>query len=454
MDRRQGIKLVFILALSLTIAALVVLLGVDDHQPARAAKLDTPPFGPGVSVWSDATLDSGEPVVAYNSVRDEYLVVWEDYNATEIAIHGQRVRSDGQLQGGRITIAAYSTYTSTQPTVAYSPVVDQYLVVYTSDCKPSYPPYHDYDLGGRFIHGDGTVGDYILLDAWTNEQTWHPAVAYNPHDDEFMVVWEIEHGSYRSPGLRHDIWATRVYSDTLSGGWNKTNRRCVVTGGPTGANDDRERVWPALAYNAARNEFLIVYTREAPPDDDVLGKVAAANLDGIFATSEITLSTQAYDQSRAAVAAGPDEYLVVWQNEQSSGRLDVFGRRVRGSDGLPLGSAGGFVINQFLNQDSRVPQLGYGPAFNYMVTWETYGPTWLEDVYANTIRVGEEMPSGEPFFIDGGIGCSQREPDVACAPDGDCFFVDADDVSGDYDIDGVFLVPYRVYLPLALRDFQ
>ena len=84
-------------------------------------------------MWGDASLDSGEPAVAYNSVRDAYLVVWEDAQASEIAIYAQRVGSDGQLQGGRITVAAYATYTSTQPAVAYSPTTDQYLVVYTTE---------------------------------------------------------------------------------------------------------------------------------------------------------------------------------------------------------------------------------------------------------------------------------------------------------------------------------
>lgn len=421
---------------------------------ALAGPSGTPVIGPAVSIRND-TIDNGEPAVAYNSVRDEYLAVWEDYNATEIAIYGQRVSRDGQLQGGRMTIAAYSTYTSTQPAVAYNPVVDQYLVVYTSDCRPSLPPYHEYNLNGRFIHGDGTVGDYILLDAWTSEQTWHPDVAYNSQDDEFMVVWEIEHGSYGSPGLRHDIWAVRVYSDTHSGSWQKTDRRCVATGALDGADDDRERVWPALAYNAARNEFLIVYTREGPPDDDVLGKVAEADLDGIFAADEIGISAQAYDQSRPAVAAGPNEYLVVWQNKDSSGALDVNGRRVRGSDGLPLGSDTGFVINHFFSASSFAPEVAYGPVYGYMVGFQTDdGGAWEDDVYGNYIRVGEEAPADLPFFVDGGMHSSQRQPDVICAPYGDCFFVDADDHTGDYEIDGQFMLAHRLYLPLVLRSHQ
>jgi len=443
---------VLVVGLGVVAGALVcAVLGVVGPS-VLAAPAGTPVIGPAVSIRTD-TIDNGEPVVAYNSVRDEYLAVWEDYNATEIAIYGQRVSSDGQLVGSRITIAHYGTYTCTQPAVAYSPALDQYLVAYTSDSKPSSPPYHDYDLIARVVNGDGTLGDTLLIRAYTSEQTWHPAVAYNSQDDEFLVVWEIEHGPYGSPNLRRDIYARRVYSDAALG-WQLTTGLCVVTGDPGSGGDGRDRVEPDVAYNAARNEVLIAYTREITPDRDVLGKVVPTDLVGVFVSSEITISAQTYDQSEVAVAGGPDEYLAVWQNEDSSGAFDVYGRRIRGSDGLPLGSDSGFVINHFLLASSFAPEVAYGPVYGYMVAFQTDdGGAWQDDVYGNYIRVGQEAPDDIPFFVDGGMSSSQQQPDVACAPYGDCFFVDADDHTGDYEIDGQFMLAYHVFLPLVLRNY-
>ena len=452
MNKGQGGKLAAALLIGSAIAALVALQISSAGRIARAAALTTPYFGPAVTVYSDS-VDNGEPVVAYSSVHDEYLVVWEDYNAGEIAIYGRLVNSDGQLVSGRISIAYYSTYTNTQPAVAYSPVLDQYLVVYTADSKPAGPPpNHDYDLIGRVVRGDGTLGDALLVNAVTNEQTWHPSVAYNSQDDEFLVAWEIEHGLYGAAGLRTDIYARRIYSDTGTGSWVLTPLRCVATGDP-GTSDGRNRVQPDVAYNSTENEYLIAYTREGSPDYDVLGKVAPASLDGVFGSSEITICAQTYDQSQIAVAAGPDEYLAVWQNKDSSGDWDVYGRRLRGSDGLPLGAAGGFVINHFSLADSLVPEVAYGPVYGFMVAFQTDdGGSWEDDVYANYVRVGQEAPVDLPFFIDGGMSSSQREPDVVCSPGGDCLFVEADDSSGDYEIDATFLLAHRVYLPLVLRN--
>jgi len=261
MNKGQGGKLAVALVMGSAIAVLVVLQISSAGRIARAAALGTPNFGPAVTVYSDS-VDNGEPVVAYSPVHDEYLVVWEDYNAGEIAIYGRLVNSDGVLTSGRISIAAYATYTSTQPAVAYSPVLDQYLVVYTTDSKPSGAPYHDYDLIARVVNGDGTLGDALLVNTVTSEQTWHPSVAYNSQDDEFLVAWEIEHGSYGAGGLRTDIYARRIYSNTVAGSWVLTTLRCVVTGDPGGGGDGRDRVQPDVAYNSTNNEYLIAYTRE------------------------------------------------------------------------------------------------------------------------------------------------------------------------------------------------
>ena len=153
------------------------------------------------------------------------------------------------------------------------------------------------------------------------------------------------------------------------------------------------------------------------------------------------------------MAAGPDEYLAVWQDEDSSGALDVYGRRI-GGNGNPLGSDSGFEINHFLLASSFAPEVAYGPAYGYMVAFQTDdGGNWEDDVYGNYIRVGEEAPADMAFFVDGGMFSSQREPDVACSPHGDCLFVDADDNTGDYEIDGQFMLAHRVYLPLVLRAY-
>jgi hypothetical protein len=70
--------------------------------------------------------------VAYNSQHDEYLVVWEERDATTSSVRGRRVSATGWLPGNVFTVASgvmTDVYCS-DPAVAYSSAADRYLVVY------------------------------------------------------------------------------------------------------------------------------------------------------------------------------------------------------------------------------------------------------------------------------------------------------------------------------------
>jgi len=97
-----------------------------------------------------------------------------------------------------------------------------------------------------------------------------------------------------------------------------------------------------VAYNEARNEYLIAYIFGAGSGGHIYGKVASVNLGTL--SSEIHICDDFYDQEFPAVAAGPDEYLVVWEDGTwSTDDYDIYARRVSG-DGTPQGSDGGFSI--------------------------------------------------------------------------------------------------------------
>ena len=93
--------------------------------------------------------------------------------------------------------------------------------------------------------------------------------------------------------------------------------------------------------------------------------------------------------------------------------------------------------------------MAYGPIYGYMVTWQTWHADWYEDVYGNYVPVGQEAPSGFASGVDGGWKNNQQNPDVACAPYGDCLIVDEDNgigTGGDFEIHGLFIEAKRVHL--------
>jgi hypothetical protein len=412
-----------------------VLRQSEGANPAAA-----PVFGPFVTIWED-NLDNLEPAVAYNTVHDEYLVVWYTKQGPNTwDIWARRVASDGSLKSWfNVATGAGKRW---EPAVAYSPVQDEYLVVYTHESGAS-----DYDLFATRVRWDGTWKSAESVVVAPLGIQWTPAVAYNSQNDEYLVVY----ANVWASGV-HDIAAQRVAGDGTLLSWRN------IASSPTDL-----RSIPDVAYNDARNEYLIAYSYMQGSiftQSDIYGKVASANL-GDLSPQEIHICDNNRDQSRLAVAAGPDEYLVTWLDGVfGSGKDDVFARRLSGDGGVPLGPPDGFPIAQFPSDSNFSPDAAYSPLYGYVVAWHSWNATYLEDVYANYVQAGQDQVAGLPFGMNGGMGSGQRNAAVACTPGGEFLVATEDNLDWttwtpvDYEIRGSFALPYRMYVPLVVRNRQ
>jgi hypothetical protein len=429
------------LALGLGVGVLAILCAVPCTglaEPAAAPLAPAAIQSPILGVWhtyrSD-NVDNLASAVAYNSVRNEYLVVWEDHYASEIAIYAQRADADGNLLGSAIQVAHYGTYTSCQPAVAYSPLHDKYLVVYAQDTKPSGVPDIDYNIIAQPINGDGTKTETGFLIGGNTDRQRHPTVAYNGSYDEFLVTWDDEEGGV---GGWHDIWAQRINAYDWSA---EPGPVCIAAAG-----DNRHRYQPDVAYNAARNEYLIAYTRY-DSDGDIFGKVVNADLAGTLLIAEFALIYNNSLQGDVAVAAGIDEYLAVWQDGPDASYRTIYARRVSGDGTTPSPA---FLIAEHTNEVCGGPDVAYSRGYGYLLTWYYEGST-STDAYGGYVMPGQNTLAGGEFAIDLDPG-TQFDPAIACALSGDCLYVESDNSgSPDYEINGRTVRPHHVYLPLALR---
>ena len=432
--------------LGLTVA-LFLTGGVGLHRSVSAGRLQGPlgyPLpGPFIGIQVDSK-ENHQPAVAYSGDRAEYLVVWTTHQDTFTwDIWARRVGSDGIVKGpSEFCVATSEAKKRSEPAVAYNPVRDEYLIVYTYEFGAS-----DYDIKATVVSGDLSwkTSEYSIYSPLGIQ--WTPQVAYNSEDDEYLVVW----GNVWGDG-RHDIYAQRLQGDGS-----------LLPGPATIATDATElRSIPDVAYNAARNEYLIAYNyspSSISTESNIYGKVASANL-GEMSPSEIHICDNTRDQGSLAVAAGPDEYLVAWTDENTTTtQYDVFARRLSGDGGTPLGPSDGFPIAQFPSGSSYLPDVDYGRIYEYMVTWHSDQPSWLDEVYGNYVLSGRDEVSGLPFGVNGGMGSSQCNPAVACTPIGECLVVSEDNLDWptwtqkDYEIRGSFILPWRVYVPIVLRNF-
>lgn len=279
------------------------------------------PIGNRFVIYNDASVSETEAAVAYNSLRDEYLVVWTAESAGPIKeIWGRRVARDGTLLGSAFRISpANDGY---HPDVAYNSQANQYLVVWETGQS----------IRGQRLSATGSLQDSVInIVTGYVHGAYHytqPAVDYAYTSDRYLVafryIWDLDGSSsiqaraYLGSGTPEDYaFEVSSYSVTLL---------------PEN---------PDLAYNRSRDEFLVVWQQTWGPDDrDIharrvtMAGGASAHPDGTFA---ITTSTNDdVTPAVAAIATVPNagQYLVAWESDPDLSTRDVRARTVAGTGTL------------------------------------------------------------------------------------------------------------------------
>lgn len=361
---------------------LLILSALLAAVPLRAA---APPLGGEIVISAEAAQEYA-PAVAYNSLRDEYLVVWQD--AFDV-IYGQRVQASGQLLNR--FVVSDSPNGKRQPAVAYDLIRDRYLVTWSYDYWGNGT---DWDIFGRFIPWDGpsaSLHDFSICD-WTSQQR-DPSLAHAWFQNEFLVVWVNE-----STGVSDYVSARRVAAD---GSGFPANPFLVSSG--TAA-----RRHPDVAYNQAHNEYLVAWDTGGV---DIRGvRLSATGV--VQGGGEIDIAGWPSVEERPSVASCPaaDQYLVAWQSDQETGGTDwaIYARYLSGA-GVPG--------NVYMIDDTTAPELNVDLSCGlagtlYLLAWQTmYASSWY-GVWARIAYPSELLP---PQFglVQPGPSHSRFEPAVA-----------------------------------------
>jgi hypothetical protein len=382
---------------------------------------------------ADQPVDTCTPAVAYNSQREEYLVVWGNARAACSDIYGQRVSKNGTLIGPWFAIAAGCPEERLYSSVAYNSQHDEYLVVWQQYPASSSTTGDIY--GQRISATGGLLGGAISIAVGApGSARYDPAVAYASTEDKYLVVF-----GYYYPPTGYGIGARAFQSDGSPWG--------SAFGIEPSPSMGMIAVSWDLAYNRLRNEFLVVWMWENGSQLDIRGRRVkmsggAGTLGDAFWIS--TDATEEYYPTVAAVLRPPDgQYLVVWVRQLSSGDTDIWAQRVTGVGTL---ESGPLII-------SISPSDEWGPAVagkdsnrTYLVAW---GRTLPSSIELFGVTVSSDGTRGGERHLGGPAG---YHPVVSSGPSGD-FLVAFDNLpSGapNRDIYGL-LWGNRVYLPLVLR---
>ncbi len=366
------------------------------------------------------------PKVAYNSIHDEYLVVWENIQTGSAHdIYARRVSSQGQLLNS-FTVATGSN-SRMQPSVAYDPVNNRYLVAWIYDVNGVGSNWGVY---GRFIPWNGSSDTLTEFAIYTgNSSQRHPQVAYARTQKEFLVIWV------------NDLAPTSIGGHRIpADGSTPPDNGFIISSGP----DDR----PALAYNLARNEYLVTWeVNKADTGFDIYA--VRLRGDGVpTGGGEFAIATYPEDDQLPAVAAGhtADQYLVAWQR-QVSGDDDVYGSPVSGN-GIP---------GQDIQIDATtLPEQAASVACDqsgtvYLVAWQTEHLTLNFGISARLVYPdGTMKPTIE--VVDAGNNADRTHPSVA---GGQAQFLAVWEHRRDgtdyQDIRGRLVWPNVLFLPLVER---
>jgi hypothetical protein len=429
--RLRGI--LFGVIILLLLASSSALAQTETQEESKLAgdvtALAAPPMSKFINIRFDY-IENRRPQVAFNSRHGEFLVVWEEeIHGGEVAIYGRRVGLDGETKGDAFAIQHFANRQLGLPEVAYSVKQDKYLVVFTEKVSST-----NYDIAVVPVSWNGVVGSGYFID-WDSEWDWYPTVAYNVQNDEYLVVWE--NCISCQGGTRRDIKAQRIDASTGA----------LLSWRYVAGSDNVIRRLPAVAYNFSRNEYLIAYTRHSNLSTvgDIVGLRTNFNMSWPV-LSEIQITLSGYPpQVDVAIAAGPDEYMVVWDEDYGATKNSIWGRRVGGD-----GSLHSFI--PLANDTGKIrfePEVSFGDGGHYLVTWRYVGGTW--DIFGRHVRAGQNSPEGPEFPIDDGAG-HQKVPAVSCAGSSPCLVVYEDEYPGpDYEIRGRLVGHRRIHLPITLR---
>jgi uncharacterized protein (TIGR03382 family) len=394
----------------------------------RMVQSATGQLGSTLTIASAAS-SQDSPALVFDGTN--YFAVWSDFRNNDFDIYGTRVRrSDGvPLDPAGIPISTAPSFQS-QPAVAFDGT--QFLVAW-HDLRGG----ADYDIYGARVSATGTVLDAsgLPISTATGFQQ-SPSIA--AAGGTFFVVWDD-----RRDAGNTDVYGARVRSSD-GGVLDPTGLPLatgpVAQGGSTVVSDGSRflALWghstssttsalyaarvqtdgvvldpggvsllgsvttsataPAVSLNGG--QLLLVWRNIQESSTDIYGvRVNASDLS--LVGTPVLCSSQTNSERSPAIAGGANSYLVVWQDSRDrGGGTDIYGVRVRASDGVVLDPVA-LPISTATNSQA-FPVVAFDGS-HFLVAWADFrnNSTLGSDIYGARVRESDGVvldPAGIPIY--------------------------------------------------------
>ena len=345
----------------------------------------------------------------------------------EFEIWGRRINaSNGLPIGGQFKIsdmgpAANRSYDAIDPVIAYNEVDNNYLVVWRGEDGNLSNAIGEFEIYGQQLNANGSqigINDFQISDMGPNGQpifdAYSPAIAYNKTNNEFMVVWYGDNNTNGHVSGEFEIYGQRL--NATSGAEIGVNDFQISETGVPGFTT-RSAQFPSVAWNGIDNQYLAVWSADPATgiyvgnEFEIFGQTLAANGVEIgeddFAISHIGPDgNNNYDAFRPNIKylQQSQEYLVAFRADTDvDGEFEIFMQRLDAKTQIRLGQtsqrASFAGADGLLTFDARRVDVGYnsnnGEA---LLVWEQEDANPSQvlgelEIYASTVS-----PSG--FDID------------------------------------------------------
>jgi len=326
----------------------------------------------------------GAPALAFDAANNQFWLAWVDVATGTERVMAQRLSTSGQAQGSAVQVSS-ATSAAWSPRVACS--AQRCVVTYISGSGDA--PW----VEARSLGADGNPGAAAVRLCPAGAIATDPDVAYNPLDNQFLAVWDQQ-----QPGTSFDILGQVLSPEGAPVGGLIT----VVS-----AADDQ--VTPRVAYSTFLNRYCVVWADfRNGNDSDVFGRIlsrAAAPLGDAF-----QVYAGPYQELQPAVAAHGtrDQFVVTLCHDlEAWGLPAIMAVTVTGG-----GTVTGSVEVRSGDNDRWYPQVAQrSGSDDYLVTCMANEAGGEADVFAQRVRYDRTL-TGTPILVCAGRK-GQESPGVA-----------------------------------------
>ena len=259
------------------------LIGLGEPMSAQILMPDL-----SLDVLVDTFGTGTNPAVAWSSVRNAYLMAWEDRENRGTGsenLSAQLISNTGELIGENIRLRDQE-FAEESPRMAYNPDDDQFLVVWDERIGFKEGVIHQTltDTIGQIVGVDGQmVGNPIPIEAGT-AYTLRQDVDYNTQSKLYLVVWKGDPSG--------DFAFADIYGQFVKRGGSLANGNFLIYDGGDDNTDEGnseqyydESKLPVVAANPQTGGFYVVWeeggTNRNPEDRNILARYVEPTITGL-----------------------------------------------------------------------------------------------------------------------------------------------------------------------------